>query len=156
MRWALFVFCACETAALGLLAQGLADAVASSPVGFAWRHATAALLLLTAGVAAVRAWPRWWAALHWRCTAVLAAADGKGPLRVRLEGPGVVHDTVVSACWQAGGAAALRLVAMAPGMPGAILLPWQAASAEMARRLQRAARVALRVQPETPERERFC
>ncbi|WP_230626342.1 hypothetical protein [Cupriavidus necator] len=157
MRWALFVFCAGEVAALGLLALALADAVAASQAGFQWLHAAMALALVLASAVTARAWRGWWLALRWRCVAVLPATDGRGPLRIRLEGPGGVgHETVVRAGWHAGGAAVVRFAPGAPGMPGAIFLPWQAASADMVRRLHRAARVALRVQPESPGGERFC
>ncbi|SCU74102.1 conserved hypothetical protein [Cupriavidus necator] len=157
LRWALFVFCAGETLALALLARTLADVVAGSQAGFHWGHAAMALGFALAATATVRAWPAWWRGLRWRCTAVLHAPDGKGPLRIRLQGPGDArHEAVVRQCWQAGGAAVVRLVPGAPGMPGAIFLPWQAGSPEMSRRLQRAARVALRVQPDMPAGERFC
>ncbi|AGW91255.1 hypothetical protein N234_14592 [Ralstonia pickettii DTP0602] len=157
LRWALFVFCAAEVAALCLLALTLADAVAASPAGFQWLHAALAPALVLAGAGTVRAWRGWWRALRWRCVAVLPAADGRGPLRIRLEGPGGVRrETVVRACWHAGGTAVVRFASGAPGVPGAIFLPWQAASAGMVRRLQRDARVALRVQPDPAAGERFC
>jgi len=155
--WTLFVFCAGEMLALALLARTLAAVIAGSQAGFHWGHAAMALALVLAAAATVRAWPAWWCSLRWRCTAVLHAPDGNGPLRIRLQGPGDArHEAVVRQCWQAGGAAVVRLAPGAPGMPGAIFLPWQAGSPEMARRLQRAARVALRVQPEMPAGERFC
>ncbi|WP_432257624.1 hypothetical protein [Cupriavidus sp. TMH.W2] len=149
MRWALFVFCAGELLALALLARTLADAIAGSQAGFLWWHAAAALGLALATLATVRAWPARWQGLRWRCTAMQDVADGRGALRIRLEGPGGArHEAVVGQCWQAGGAAVVRLVPGAPDMPGAIFLPWQVASPEKARQLQRAARVALQVQPD--------
>ncbi len=145
------MFCAGELLALALLARTLADAIAGSQAGFLWWHAAAGLGLTLVAVALVRAWPAWWHGLHWRCTAVLDAADGNEPLRIRLEAPGIAsREAVVLQCWQAGDAAVVRLVPGAPGMPAAIFLPWQAAVPETARRLQRAARVALRVQPDMP------
>ncbi|AQV94940.1 hypothetical protein BJN34_13750 [Cupriavidus necator] len=149
MWWTLFVFCSGELLALALLARTLAGAIAGSQAGFQWWHAAAGPGLALAAVATVRAWPARWQCLRWRCTAVQDAGDGTGPLRIRLEGPGGArHEAVVLQCWQAGGAAVVRLVPGAPGMPGAIFLPWQAAAPEVARRLQRAARVAIRVQPD--------
>jgi hypothetical protein len=157
LRWTLLVCCAGEILAFALLARTLADAIAGSQAGLRWWHAAMALGLALAAAAAVRTWPDGWRALRWRCTAVLPAADGKGPLRIRLQGPGgVLREAVVRQCWQAGGAAVVRFGSGTSGMPGAIFLPWQAASPEMARRLERAARVALPVQPDTPAGERFC
>ncbi|SPC13213.1 hypothetical protein [Cupriavidus oxalaticus] len=157
MRWALFVFCAGETAAVGLLASTLADTVAASPAGMLWWHGVLALLPVVAGVAVVGSWRRWTRGLRWRCTAMLPAPDGKGPLRVRIEAPGAGrHEVVVSGFWQAGGVSVLRLASRVSGLPGALFLPWQAVSPELSRRLQRAARVALQVQPETAARERVC
>ncbi|MEM5427050.1 hypothetical protein [Cupriavidus oxalaticus] len=157
MRWALFLFCAGEAAAVGLLASALADAVAASPAGVMWWHAALALPAVAAGVPILRSWRRWVRALRWRCTALLPAPDGKGPLRVRIEALGASrHEVVVSGFWQAGGIAVLRLASRAPGLPGAVFLPCQAVSLELSRRLQRAARVALKVQPDTSTRERNC
>ncbi|MCY1225078.1 hypothetical protein D9M72_372680 [compost metagenome] len=151
------MFCAGEAAAVGLLASALADTVAASPAGMLWWHGALALLPVVAGMAVVRSWRRWMHALRWRCTALLPAPDGKGPLRVRIEVPGASrHEVVVSGFWQAGGVAVLRLASRAPRLPGAVFLPWQAVSPELSRRLQRAARVALQVQPDTALRERNC
>ncbi|UIF87812.1 hypothetical protein KAF44_13565 [Cupriavidus necator] len=151
------MFCAGQTLALALLARTLAVVVAGSQTGFHRGHAAMALGLALAIAATLRAWPAWWHGSRWRCTAVLHAPDGKAPLRIRLQDPGGArYEAVVRQCWQAGGAAVVRLAPGAPGMPGAIFLPWQAGSPEMARRLQRAARVALRVQPDVPAGERFC
>ncbi|MFJ4293422.1 hypothetical protein ACIP1U_27120 [Cupriavidus sp. NPDC089707] len=151
------MFCVAEASAVGLLASTLADTVAASPTGLLWWHGALALMPVVAGVAAVRGWRRWARALRWRCTAMLPAPDGKGPLRVRIEGPGARrHEVVVSGFWQVGEAVVLRLASRAPGVPGAIFLPWQALSPEFSQRLQGAARVALQVQPETAIRERIC
>lgn len=157
MRWALFVFCAGEAAAVGLLASMLTDTVAASAAGMLWWHGALALLPVVASVAVVGSWRRWMRALRWRCTAMLPAPDGKGPLRVRIEAPGAGrHEVVVSGFWQAGGITVLRLASRASGLPGALFLPWQAVSPELPRRLQRAVRVALQVQPEMAARERIC
>ncbi|WP_240745886.1 MULTISPECIES: hypothetical protein [Cupriavidus] len=156
MRWALFVFCAGEAAAVGLLVSALADTVAASPAGMLWWHGALAPLPFATGVVIVRSWRRWTCALRWRCTALLPAPDGRGPLRVRIEASASRHEVVVSGFWQAGGVAVLRLASRAPGLPGAVFLPWQAASPELSRRLQRAARVALQVQPDAATRERNC
>ncbi|WP_317919876.1 MULTISPECIES: hypothetical protein [unclassified Cupriavidus] len=151
------LFCVGEAAAVGLLASALADTVAASPAGMLWWHGALALLALVAAAAVVRSWLRWVQALRWRCTAMLPAPDGKGPLRIRIEAPGAsCHEVVVTGFWQAGDAAVLRLASSAPGLPGAVFLPWQAGSPELSRRLQRAARVALQVQPEAAAKERIC
>lgn len=148
LRWALFVFCAGELLALALLARTLANAVAGSQAGFLWWHLAAGISLALAAAATLRAWPAWWRGLRWVCTAV-QDANAEGPLRLWLEAPdGARREAVVRQCWQLDGAA---VVSLAPGdaaIPGVILLPWQAAGPELARWLQRSARVALRVQPE--------
>ncbi|MDQ0139197.1 hypothetical protein [Cupriavidus necator] len=149
LRWALFVFCAGELLALALLARTLADAIAAGRTEFPWWHAAAGVALTLTTAATLRAWPAWWRGLRWSCTAV-QDADADGPLRIWLEAPGGGRrEAVVTQCWQIGGAAVVCLASGEHPMPGAILLPWQAAGPELARWLQRSARVALRVQPNT-------
>jgi hypothetical protein len=155
LGWALFVFCAAELLALALLARTLADAIAGSQAGFLWWHAADGLGLMLAAVATVRAWPAWWRGSRWTCTAV-QDADAEGPLRIWLEAPGGARrEAVVRQCWQAAGVAVVRLAPGDRALPGAILLPWQAAGSELARWLQRSARVALRVQPEADKGNDF-
>ena len=142
------MFCAGELLALALLARTLADAIAGSQAGLLWWHLAAGAGLALSAVAALRAWPAWGRGLRWVCTAV-QDADAEGPLRIWLEAPGGARrEAVVRQCWQLGDAAVVCLAPGDPAMPGAILLPWQAAGPELARWLQRSAQVALRVQPD--------